>query len=214
MNWQLATLVTVPTVDTLGFLVGAFVWRRVRNQRLMVFWLGLSAITDWAFLIAARTSGNSRPVVRVWYAASVVAALAAMAAYQGSPRRAKLLWGASAAYVVLWTILLLTIEPIAEYSSYSAPIHALLILAAAVMTLFRRVAVARGDLVRDAGFLFAAGLIVYAVPATIQALVPQVMGLGGASAYYALTDVISFMGTALIVAGLLVSSSSTVRRPA
>jgi hypothetical protein len=202
-------------VEAIGFAIGLKSWRGLdRGQRLMALWLGASALTDLAAFALARSIGNTQPAARVWYALSVAFALEALARYQGSSRLATMLRVGIVGYLALWLVLLVTVEPPLNYSTYSAPVHAIVILAAAVVTLFRRVALSRGDLVEDSGFLFSVALIAYAVPSALQTLVAQLWNsdyLSRTVAYYTAHSVVSVLAALVVIRGVSIGSAPARR---
>jgi hypothetical protein len=215
---QFAT-VTLPAADWLagyaatavefgGFGVGVTQWRRLaRGQRLIAVWLGTSALADLAEYIIAPISNNVQPIANLWFAASVILAVEALAAYQNSRQRAALLRTAIGLYLLLWVILVATIDPLNRYSSYVGPVHGLVILCAAVITIFRRVSLGRRDLSSDPGFLVAAALSVYAILAAFQTLVAQaLLNLHRQQAimFYAMCSVVGALGVLVIIRALMV----------
>ncbi len=195
-------------VELGGLGVGIARWPRLaRGQRVIATWLGASAVFDIAALIASRRWHNAQPVARLWFVTCVVLAVEALAAYQHSRQRAVVLRWLMAGYVIAWLILVATIEPIDQYSTYSAPLHALVVLGAAVMTVFRRVSLGRRDLLGDPGFLIGVGLSAYAVPEAFRTLVAQLWSNDlpqRGILYYAMSNGVSALASLVLISALLV----------
>jgi hypothetical protein len=173
-------------------------------------------LSDILVIVLARRHQSTQPVTRVWYAASVVLALEALAAYQYDARRFLAFRVFAAIYVATSVILLATIEPLAAITTYAAPLHALVILAAAVVTLLRRATFGRGELVLDPGFLIAAGLIGYAVAAVFETLVAQLWVIDFpqyVKAYFAACDIVTALAELVIIMALLRVPRESLRRP-
>jgi hypothetical protein len=194
-----------------GVVLGAARWAQLdAGCRMIVAWLGASALADIAEFIAAPIWHNVQPVARVWYVLSVSFALLSLAAFQHVRRRATVIHGVIGVYLVAWVLLLMTVEPLKNYSAYIGPLHGLLILAAAGITLFRRVAVTRRDLLADPAFLVATALSVYAIPATFRTLIAQILVNGPVSRlinFYAICSVISLFAVLIVIDALLVRTS-------
>jgi hypothetical protein len=110
--------------------------------------------------------------------------------------------------------MLVTIEPLAAISTYAEPLHALVILVAAVVTLVRRASFGRGELLLDPGFLIAAGLAGYAVAAVFETLVAQLWVRDFpqyVNAYFATCNVLTALAELVIIKALLRAPGSSVR---
>jgi hypothetical protein len=172
--WYGAAVKVAFAVEIAGGAIGLYRWPRLsRAQRLMTLWLVASALVDLLIETTSARTRNAQPLAHVWYAASVIFGVGAMAALQSDRRLVRIHQGIVVAFLAIWGGLAATVEPITEYSKYSAPLHAVVILGAALAALFRRVVTARDDLLLDSGFLLSVGLIAYAVPSAFQTLVAQ-----------------------------------------
>jgi hypothetical protein len=206
------------TVELGGFGVGIARWRWLaRGQRVIAAWLGAGAMFDIAAIVAARRWHNLQPVARLWFVACVVLAVEALATYQHSRQRVAVLRWVMAGYVLAWLILVATIEPINQYSTYSAPLHALVVLGAAAMTVYRRVSLGRHDLLSDPGFLIGVGLSAYAVPEAFQTLVAQ-LWINDAPRrsvlYYAMSNGVSALASLVLISALFIRVAPALEQTA
>lgn len=177
-------------------------------------WLGASGLADVGALVSGRLWQNSQPVVRVWLLFGVVLAMEALAAYQHSRQRAAVFRMAMGGFVIAWLVLLATVEPIARYSAFTAPLHGMVILVASAATVFRRVSLTRRDLLVDSGFLISVGLMAYAVPASLQTLVAQ-LSVNSAPqlgvVFYAMSSVVSILAALIFVRAIMVARHDVAR---
>ena len=210
LTWLTAYGTTVADLGATG--IGVWWWRRLgRGQRLIVAWLAASGLADVGALLAGRLWQNSQPVVRVWLLFSVTLAVEALAAFQHSRQRTAILRIVAGCFVVAWLILLVTVEPITRYSAFSVPLHGVIILLAASVTVLRRISLGRRDLLVDPGFLIGIGLISYAVPAALQTLVAQLSLNAGpqhAMLFYALASVASILAVVMFVRAITTSANA------
>jgi hypothetical protein len=181
---------------------------------LITIWFVAAALGDVAVFVTAKVLHNTQPAARVWFALSVVFALEALAAFQHDNRRVVAFRVAIGVYLVAWGGLAMIVEPLTTLSTYSSPLHALVILTAAVLTLLRRASLGRGDLFMDPGFLIAAGLAGYAVASVLEALVGQ-LWLHDApqyvNAYYATSNIVTALAEAVIIKALFLPPNSSRR---
>ncbi|HEY4101829.1 MAG TPA: hypothetical protein VGM20_13225 [Gemmatimonadales bacterium] len=194
-------------VEFIGFLIGSIRWRRLGpGQRAATLWFGAATVSDAVVLFLSYHGQNTQPSGRVWYAASVVLALEALARFQSEQRRVVAFRVASVAYVLTSIVLLVTGEPLNAMTTYAAPLHALVILIAAVVTVFRRTLLGRGDLFSDPGFLVAAGLIGYAVAAVFETLVAQLWTAtlpNYVEAFFAACNILTALAEIVIIRALI-----------
>ena len=181
-------------------------WHRLEpGRRHIALWLGASALSDLTEYSAGPAWHDTQLIARVWFVVSVVLGVAALAAYQHSAHRAAILRAVGGGYVVVWVMLAVTIEPIDRYSTYSGPLQGIVLLGAAVTTLFRRVAVGRRDLLADPGFLIAVALCAIAIPAAFETVVAQFWlnaHLDMANSYYAMNNIVSGLAAILVISAL------------
>ena len=217
---KLSTLALVTSyggtgIEMCGAITGSLRWRRIGpGQQAITLWFGAAMVGDVAAFATARLFQNNQPSSRLWFAFSVVFGLAALAAFQPNRARAWALRVTAGVYLVAWGALALFVEPLTALSTYTEPLHALVILAAAVFTLQRRASLGRGDLFSDAGFLVAAGLAGYAVASVLESLVgqlwltdaPQYIG-----AYYSVSNVLTALAEVVIIRALFLEPLPTRR---
>ncbi len=201
-------------VELGGAGVGFRFWRRLpQGPRRIVLWLAASGVADISALIAGRRWHNAQPVARVWFLVCVVLALGALASVQHSAPRAAALRVLAGVYALTWLVLVATVEPIQLYSSYSAPLHGVVLLLAASATVFRRISLGRRDLLVDPGFLIGIGLIAYAVPASLQTLVAQ-LSVNSAPqlgvVFYAMSSVVSVLAELIFIRAIMVARRAVV----
>lgn len=151
----------------LASMAAILAWRRSdRERRLASAWLWALAISSAASYVAKKTIQNTQVTAQFWFPVSVVLAMETLAAMQGSVRRRDAFRIAAGVYVLAWGFLLLmAVEDPEAYSPIAAPLHAITIATAALLTLMRRVALARGDLLHDTGFLVSIALALFTLPA-------------------------------------------------
>lgn len=216
-GWEWVAAYVGSAVEVSGFAIGAAFWRRLaRGQRVITLWFAAASISDIVVIVLARRHQSTQPATRVWFAVSVILALEALAAYQRSARGVHTFRVLAGAYIVASVILLVTIEPLAAITTYAEPLHALVILATAVVTLLRRASFGRGELLLDPGFLIAAGLTGYAVTAVFETLVAQLWVHDYpqyVNAYFAACDVLIALAEVVIIKALIQAPVSSIRRP-
>lgn len=216
-GWEWVAAYVGSAVEVSGFAIGAGFWRRLaRGQRVITLWFAAASLSDIVVIVLARRHQSTQPATRVWFAVSVVLALEALAAYQRSARRVHALRALAGAYVVASVILLVTIEPLAVITTYAEPLHALVILATAAVTLLRRGLFGRGELLLDPGFLIAAGLTGYAIAAVFETLVAQLWVNDApqyVKAYFAACDILTGLAEVVIIKALFQAPNSPARRP-
>lgn len=214
-RWDWVVAYGGSAVELAGSAIGVVLWRRLaRGQRAVALWFAAAALSDIAVIIVARGHQSTQPTARIWFAVSVILALEALAAYQRGRRRVLGLRILTCAYVAASVIMLVTIEPLAAISTYAEPLHALVILVAAVVTLVRRASFGRGELLLDPGFLIAAGLAGYAVAAVFETLVAQLWVRDFpqyVNAYFATCNVLTALAELVIIKALLRAPGSSVR---
>lgn len=215
-GWAFAISYAGSVVEVCGAAIGLLRWRRIAGgQRVITLWLCAAAVSDAAVFVTAKVLHNSQPAARVWFALSVALALEALAEFQHDAHRAGVLRAAAGVYLIAWGILAAVVEPLAMLSTYSAPLHALVILTAAVLTLMRRASLGRGDLLLDSGFLVGAGLAGYAVASVLETLVgqlwlrdfPQYI-----AAYYAAANIVTALAEVVIIKALFMPPNASYRR--
>lgn len=214
-SWDWVITYASSAVELSGAAIGSIRWRRIAGgQRVITLWFAAAAIIDIAVILAARRHHSTQPLIRLWVAVSVIFALEALGTYQRGDRRVAAFRALIVAYVAAWLILLITIEPLAAFSTYSAPLHTLVILAAAVLTLRRRASFGRGELFTDPGFLIAAGLAGYAVADAFETLVAQLWVREFPQyvvAYYTMCNVLTALAEFVIIKALFLAPSSSRR---
>jgi hypothetical protein len=215
-SWDWIAAYGGSAVELGGFAIGAALWKRLaRGQRVVTLWFAAAAVSDILVIVLARRHQSTQPVTRVWFAASVILALEALAAYQHDARRVLALRILAVMYVATSVVLLVTIEPLTAITTYAAPLHALVILTAAVVTLLRRATFGRGELVLDPGFLIATGLIGYAVAAVFETLVAQLWVIDFpqyVKTYFAACDIVTALAEIVIIMALFRVSHASLRR--
>ena len=194
-----------------GVAIGGARWRQLgRGQRFIVFWLGTSALIDLTTYVAAPILRDTQQIGRVWFLASVVLAVEALAAYQQSGVRTSIFRLVWAGYAVTWVAFALTIEPIRRLSTFSGPLQGIVLLGASVATLFRRVSIGRRDFLADAGFLIAAALAAVAIPAAFQTVAAQVWLNGNVKmvyTYYSMNNIVSVLAAGVMIVAIRLPAS-------
>jgi hypothetical protein len=214
-SWDVLISYGGSAVELVGAAIGLARWRRIAGgQRMITIWFGAATLSDIAAFVTARWFHNNQPSGRIWFALSVVFALEALAAFQVGKNRVMAFRVAIVAYLAAWALLAAFVEPLPTFSTYTEPLHALVILTAAVLTLLRRASLGRGDLFDDPGFLIAAGLAGYAVATVLETLVGQ-LWLHDApqyvNAYYAASNIVTALGEIVIIKGLFLPPYSSHR---
>ena len=215
-SWDWVVAYSGSAVELSGFIIGVVRWRRIaRGQQLITLWFSAAVLSDIAVIVTAQLHQSTQSIAPIWFASSVIFALGSLAVYQSGDRRAAVVRVSIGVYLAVSVILLMTIEPLGAISTYAAPLHALVILAAAVLTLLRRASLGRGELLVDPGFLIAAGLTGYAVAAVFETLVTQLWVHDFpqyVKAYYATCDVLTALSEFVIIKALFASPYSASRR--
>jgi hypothetical protein len=214
-SWDVLISYGGSAVELCGAAIGIARWRRLASgQRMITIWFAAATVSDVAAFVTARWFHNNQPAGRIWFAVSVVFALEALAAFQAGKKRVVALRVGILAYLGAWSILAAFVEPLTSISTYTEPLHAVVILAAAAITLVRRASLGRGDLLEDPGFLIAAGLAGYAVATVLETLVGQ-LWLQDApqyvNAYYAASNIVTALGEGVIIKALFLRAHTSHR---
>lgn len=198
-----------------GVVFGLSRWTKIgAGKRLIILWLAASATSDLLTIYYARHMQNSQLVAHYWFLATVIFGVEALRAYQHCRQRALVFRCIGVAYFVAWLILSFTIESSASYSTYLGPLEGLVLLGAAVATLFRRVAIGRHEFLADSGFLIAAAVCGVAILAAFQTVVAQLWmrtDPNMLAVYYALNNLVTVLAAIVIVRALQLDDTA---RPA
>lgn len=158
-------------VEITGALIGLARWKFVgRAERMIALWFSAAVLSDLLEALLKGPLQNVQPIAAGWVLASALLALEALARTQTTSARALPFRLAAAGYAVAWLVLHATIDPWLSYSAYAAPLHAVVVLAAAGLVVFRRMAIGRTDPLVDPTFVLAAGLCGYAVSDVFRVL--------------------------------------------
>lgn len=214
-SWNAVVAYGSSAVELAGAVVGLRRWRRIAGgQRAITLWFTAAAMTDVGVIIAARQHHNTQSLIRIWFALSVILALDALSRYQFDQGRVAVFRLAIGMYLAAWLVLLTTIEPLAAFASYSAPLHTVVILSAAVLTLLRRASIGRGELMMDSGFLIAAGLAGYAVADVFEMVVAPLWATDfpqGVMIYNTVSNLVTALAELVIIKALFLPPSPSRR---
>lgn len=190
----------------IGLGVGVARWRHLDlGLKLATAYLGATALTDLVVYYVSAHSTRVQSVVRIWFLVSVLLVCATLATFQHDGRRAIWLRVAAIVYGIAWLILSFTVEAFDAYSTYAGPLSGVVILGAALMTIFRRVALARRDLAADPGFLVAVAFAAIGLPTAFQTVVVQLWLnnlIGRGIAYYAMNNAINAFAALILINAL------------
>jgi hypothetical protein len=202
-------------VELAGFLLGTWRWRQLgRGQKAMTLWFGAAIALDILDVTLAPVLLTSQPLSSASNLISPVLALEGLAAFQSSAPIARRFRLVATAYALTWLILHLTVEPLADYSTYSAPLAGFVILASAAFVLFERAARGRTDALVDPAFLVAAGLCGGAVADVFRTLVAGLMVRDHplyTLIYYSACNIIVALAELIIIRALLIQPRRATR---
>ncbi len=134
---------------------------RSRAQRLIILASLITLASDALARVVALRGQHNLWVWNVFGPPFAALLLLALAEWQRTELERLALRIAAPVTAVAWVVLLATVDDAAGFGRYVGPMHALVLLAAAVWTWVRRAAVAEGSLLRADWFWACGGIALY-----------------------------------------------------
>ncbi|HET8763230.1 MAG TPA: hypothetical protein VFM12_07420 [Gemmatimonadales bacterium] len=171
--WALLTRIghffhTAPLATT-GILFPALVllaaWRRRRSLprplRWMCVYLALTLLEDFFMIYWSRAGRHNLWIMNLYTPFEAAMFGMMYAGWQLRERWRTVVYAVTALFLVFWLVLILTIEPITEFSRFTKSVEALLVIAVAAWTLVQRSRHTAAPLTAHAWFWVSVGTLLY-----------------------------------------------------